>query len=156
MSRKNRYETNYDRLEELMGQPLGQLESERTYRLRSDQGFMALVVERLPRCLETGAAVLSLCHYFEQHGDLCQDPEMTVRAFLPGSTAFLGMVPATDISHGRLEALTFQQSIPPLYHEVYPEPGRYHPRLRESLNDFLTTWLRNLAAQGHRPVTEDR
>ncbi len=31
-----------------------------------------------------GAIVLSLAHYFEQNGDLCQDPEMTVRVFLHG------------------------------------------------------------------------
>ena len=68
MARKNPYETNYTRLEELMGQPLGDLHGERPYRLRSDQGFMDLVVEKLPSCPETGAMVLSLCHYFEQHG----------------------------------------------------------------------------------------
>ncbi len=41
--------------------------------------------------------VLSMAHYFEQNGDLCQDPEMTVRVF----------------AHGMVEALTFQQAIPP-------------------------------------------
>ena len=88
------------------------------------------------------------------NGDLCQDPEMKVRVFLPGSTAFLGMVPSTDTRHGRLEAMSFQQALPPIYHEVYPEPGRYHPRLRQELNEFLTLWLRNLKDQGHRPVRE--
>ena len=64
------------------------------------------------------------------------------------------MVPASDTRHGRIEALTFQQAIPPIYQEVYPEPGRYRPRLRVQLNDFLSLWLRNLKDQGHRLVDD--
>ncbi len=90
--RSSQYERNYARLEALMGQPLCDLRSGRSYRLRAP-GFMDLVVEVLPQDPETGAMVLSLAHYFEQNGDLCQDPEMTVRVF----------------SHGMVEALTFQQ-----------------------------------------------
>ena len=92
----NQYEVNYARLQALIGQPLCELRSDRSYRLRAP-GFMDLVVKVLPQCPETGAMVLSLAHYFEQHGDLCQDPEMTVRVF----------------SHGMVEALTFEQAIPP-------------------------------------------
>ena len=88
----SQYEQNYARLEALMGQPLCDLQSGRSYRLRAP-GFMDLVVEVLPQDLETGALVLSLCHYFEQNGDLCQDPEMTVQVF----------------SEGMLEALTFSR-----------------------------------------------
>ena len=65
------------------------------------------------------------------------------------------MVPSTDPRHGRLEALTFQQAIPPVYQEVYPEPGRYYRKLKRDLNSFLTTWLRNLKDQGHRPGEEE-
>ncbi|MCP4486584.1 MAG: hypothetical protein GY820_04580, partial [Gammaproteobacteria bacterium] len=78
----NQYEQNYGRLEALIGQPFGDLRSDRSYRLRA-KGFMDLVVEVLPQCEETGAMVLSLAHYFEQNGDLCQDPEMVVRIFAP-------------------------------------------------------------------------
>ena len=140
MARRNRYELNYARLEALMGQPLGDLRSDRSYRLTA-RGFMDLVVEVLPECPETGAMVLSLAHYFEQNGDLCQDPEMTVRIRLPknGST-------------GTVEAETYQQAIPPIYQEVYPKPGMVAPRLKRELNDFLTHWLRTLKDQGHRLV----
>ena len=48
-----------------------------------------------------------------------------------------------------VEALTFQQAIPPIYQEVYPEPGMVAPRLKRDLNAFLSLWLRNLKAQGH-------
>jgi uncharacterized protein YqiB (DUF1249 family) len=87
--------------------------------------------------------VLSLCHYFVQNGDLCQDPEMEVRVFPPR-----GGHP------GRVEALTFQQAIPPVYSRVYPEPGMVSPRFHRELNAFLGVWLRNLKAQGHRLVSE--
>ena len=130
---RRQYERNYARLEALMGQPLCDLRGGRSYRLHAP-GFMDLVVEVLPQDEEAGAMVLSLCHYFEQNGDLCQDPEMTVRAFT---------------SPGMIEALTFQQAIPPIYSVVYPEPGKVDLRMKQDLNAFLSLWLRNLTAQGH-------
>lgn len=136
------FERNYRRLEEIIGRPLQDLESGVVYRLRAD-GYMDLVVEVLPHDRPTGAMVLSLCHYFEQRGDLCQDPEMEVRAFPPR-----GGHP------GRVEALTFAQAIPPIYSRVYPEPGLVVPSLHKELNAFLGVWLRNLKAQGHRLVSE--
>lgn len=136
------YERNYRRLEAIIGRPLPDLQSGVVYRLRAD-GFMDLVVEVLPQDRYTGAMVLSLCHYFVQHGDLCQDPEMEVRAFPPR-----GGHP------GRVEALTFAQAIPPIYSRVYPEPGMVSPRLHRELNAFLGVWLRNLKAQGHRLVSD--
>ena len=134
------YERNYQRLETVLGRPVRDLRSGIAYRLRA-AGFMDLVVEVLSRNPST--MVLSLAHYFEQNGDLCQDPEMEVRVYLP-----------RDEHPGRVEALTFQQAIPPIYQRVYPEPGKVVPRLKRDLNDFLTTWLRNLKQQGHRLVAE--
>jgi hypothetical protein len=96
---------NYARIEKLLGQPPGDLRPDTVYRLRGP-GFMDLVVEVLPPCIETGGIILSLTHYFEQNGDLCQDPEMVVRLFPPRSTDFLDMVPSTDSRHGRAEAVT--------------------------------------------------
>jgi uncharacterized protein YqiB (DUF1249 family) len=110
----NAYERHYDRLEKLLSQPLPELRRDRVYRLRAP-GFMDLVVEVLPTCDETGGMVLSLAHYFEMNGDLCQDPEMTVRLFHPGMTIFQELCPSTDPSRGRAEALSFQQAIPPNY-----------------------------------------
>ena len=133
----NQYEVNYARLQALIGRPFGDLRSGRSYRLLAP-GFMDLVVEVLPQCPETGAMVLSLAHYFEQNGDLCQDPEMTVRVF----------------PHGMVEALTFQQAIPPIYSVVYPKPGMVAMRVKQDLNAFLSLWLRNLTAQGHGLVSD--
>jgi hypothetical protein len=27
---------------------------------------------------------------------------------------------------------------------VYPEPGKYYPKLKRELNDFLIDWLQNI------------
>jgi hypothetical protein len=134
------YERNFTRLQALMGQPLADLKEHTAYRLKAP-GFMDLVVEVLLTSPENGTLILSLCHYFEQNGDLCQDPDMEVRVFLPN-----GERPGT------VEALTYQQAIPPIYQRVYPEPGKVNPRLRQQLNNFLGLWLRNLKQQGHRLV----
>ena len=142
--RRNIYEMNYARLCALLGQKPCELAFDHAYRFRA-KGYMDLVVERLPDCTVTGAPVLSLCHYFEQNGDLCKDPEMTVRSFEPRAAVTLGMI----------DALTFEQSIPPIYQEVYPEPLEVRPKLKQQLNDFLATWLCNLAEQGHRAVSTE-
>lgn len=95
-------------------------------------GFMDLHFDRLHE--EDGAVVIALAHYFKQNGDLCSDPDMTVRVWPDRRMA---------------EALTFQMAIPPVYTEVYPEPGKVNVRAKKELNSFLDTWLRNALAQGH-------
>lgn len=104
---------------------------------------MDLVVEVLSRDRATGAMVVSIAHYFSQHGDLCQDPEMEVRVF-----------PPRDGQPGLVEALSFAQAVPPIFQRVYSEPGKVVPRLKRELNSFFGIWLRNLRAQGHRLVPE--
>lgn len=94
--------------------------------------FMDLHFDRLQD--EDGAVVIALAHYFKQNGDLCCDPDMTVRVWPDRRMA---------------EALTFQQAIPPVYTVVYPEPGKVDVRAKVELNTFLDTWLRNAIAQGH-------
>ena len=47
------------------------------------------------------------------------------------------------------EAYSFQQAIPPVYQEVYPEPGKVRPKLKQDLNSFLRQWLQNLIDQDH-------
>ena len=107
-TRRNTYEVSYARIEALLKRPLVDLEFEDVIRLRAP-GFMDLVVEVLLPCHETGATVISMAHYFEQNGDLCQDPDMTVRLFHPGSTVFRVMTPSSGSQCGRAEALTFEQ-----------------------------------------------
>ena len=154
VNRRNKFEMAYVRIEGLLGRPLVELEVGDVFRLKAN-GFMDLVGEVLPGCSETGAKILSLAHYFEQNRDLCQDPEMTIRLFPPGNREWRHLVPSTDPEHGRAEALTFQQAIPPVYQEVYTSPGRYVPALHKQLNSFLTFWLKNLKSQGHRLIESE-
>ncbi len=147
---RNLFERHYAQIEQLLGRPLDGLRPGEALRLRA-AGLMDLVVEVLPPWMDTAGTVLSLAHYFLQNGDLCQDPEMTVRLLHPGSRACLELVPSTDPVLGRAEALTFQQAIPPIFQQVYPEPGVCRPQLQWELNEFLGLWLENLRAQGHKP-----
>ena len=91
----------------------------------------------MPLHLEwTGADELSISHTYIHNGDLMRDPEMTFRV---------------DRDKGTLEPLTFQQdgSIQ-VYQQVYPEPGRWVPKLRSDLNHFAQGWFSNIAQQRYR------
>lgn len=156
MTRRNIYEMNYHRFEDLLGQPPEGIEPARSYRLRSpSECFMDLIVEKLSPSPTRGATLISLAHYFVKNGDLCQDPEVVVRIYPPGSEDHQECAPSTDKRHGRMEAILFQQAIPSIFHAVYPEPGRYSPRIKNQLNNFLSTWLRNLRSQGHKLLDDD-
>jgi hypothetical protein len=110
-----------------------ELNYERIYPLLADyqklsiKNYMDLVVQKI------GKNEYRIAHYYEQNGDLMGDPEMTVRI---------------DQELKTVEALTFQMDALGLYQEVYPEPGKYYPRLKKELNDFLRQWLKNLEQQG--------
>ena len=77
--------------------------------------------------------IVSIAHYFESHGDLCQDPEMT---FLVNDTG--------------VYAMTFQQAMPSVYQEAVrleDEGVRYNQRLQRDLTRFANDWLKNIQAQ---------
>ena len=136
----NIYETIYKRLEKLGIIADGK---SKNYRRSKSDPYMDLVVEKtgddLPN--DNKGFVISLAHYFEQNGDLCCDPEMTIAIYPETRTA---------------EALTFQQDRPPIYQQVYPEPNMYSPRLKKDLNSFLKQWLKNLIDQDHGKEWENR
>ena len=77
---------------------------------------------------------IALSHYYKENGDMMADPDMEIRIY-----------PAIRSA----KALTFQMANPPIYQEVYPEPGRYIKQLRTDLNIFLNQWLQNCIDQGH-------
>lgn len=98
-----------------------------------NEGYMRLVIEQIgtgPR----GYDAISVAHYFEQNGDLCQDPEMCFELVPQGA-------------HVVYEPYSFQQAIPPIYQEVY-ETGAENARLKRQLTRFAESWDRNLQAQG--------
>lgn len=98
--------------------------------------YMRLAIEDIgvgPR----GHRAISVAHYFELNGDLCQDPEMG-----------LELVPHADGSFS-YEPFFFQMAMPPIYQEVYPAgPESEDLTLKRKLTEFLRTWDHNLAAQG--------
>lgn len=99
-------------------------------------GYMRLVIEDIgvgPR----GHRAISIAHYFELNGDLCQDPEMG-----------LELVPQADGSF-TYDPFFFQMAIPPIYQEVYTAgPETENLLLKQELTKFLRIWDRNLAGQG--------
>lgn len=102
-------------------------------------GFMALSVDVLMRSRSPAGFTfvrVALAHNYVQEGDVMADPDMEVSI-------------SVDDEWPTAEALTFQQSNPPVYQEVYPKPGKVDPALKRSLNSFLLAWARNLKAQGH-------
>ena len=132
--RKTIYQTNFDRLVKLGIVRDGQL---RANSRSQSGGFMDLVFEKLPYLdgfNGQACTAFSIAHYFKQNGDLCQDPEMVILVY-----------PELQMA----EAFSFQQAIPPIYQEVYPEPGKFRPRLKKELNSFLRQWLTNCINQGH-------
>ncbi len=97
-----------------------------------NEPYMRLAIEHIgtgPR----GYQAISVAHYFEQNGDLCQDPELCFELVPQGA-------------HFVYEPYLFQQAIPPIYQEVY-ERGE-NLQLKRQLSTFADTWDRNLEAQG--------
>lgn len=129
---KTIYETNYKRLYPLISDMIN---SKKDYKKLKVDGFMDLVIEKI------GNNEFSLCHYYEQNGDLMRDPEITIKVTHETKNGNL-VYPAW------CEALTYQQDNLGIYQEVYPEPGKYIPYYKKELNKFLRIWLNNLKNQG--------
>ena len=79
--------------------------------------------------------MIAVSHTFQQNGDTMYDPEMTFRV---------------DREKGALESLSFRQDgFPRRNDEVYPEPGKWRPKLRSSLNRFTQQWFKNISQQNY-------
>ena len=98
--------------------------------LQAGESMMPLNIESL------GDNEISIAHYYRQNGDSMSDPEMTFRI---------------DHEKGTLEPLTYQQDGLGLYQQVYPEPGKWIPKLRKDLNRFTNQWFRNIEEQRYLP-----
>lgn len=98
--------------------------------LRAGESMMPLHIEAV------GSNEISIAHYYRQNGDSMADPEMTFRI---------------DHEKGTLEPLTYQQDSMGMYQQVYPEPGRWIPKLRKDLNRFANQWFHNIEEQRYRP-----
>lgn len=86
-------------------------------------GLMPLNVDKLT------SDTIALAHNGKQNGDVMADPDMEVRIYPEMKMA---------------EALTFRNDYMGIYQEVYPDPGKYYPKLKKELNDFLNNWLKTM------------
>ncbi|CAG5086813.1 DUF1249 domain-containing protein [Parvicella tangerina] len=113
------------------------LDGQEVYGKSKVAGFMDFVLEWVYTEKE-GVYHLAITHYQEMNGDLVPDPDMRV---------------LFDINQETLEPLSYQDFY--RYQEVYEDifsRDRISMKLRSSLNQFLKTWLSNLANQGHKIV----
>jgi uncharacterized protein YqiB (DUF1249 family) len=131
--RRNVFEMIYARLQEIgILDEDGEMKAE--YMKFKSPGLMDLNVDRL-----TGDTI-ALAHNGKQNGDVMADPDVEVRINRPGKMA---------------EALTFKNDYLGIFQEVYPEPGKYYPKLKKELNDFLNDWLKNMIEVQEYQLTEE-
>lgn len=94
--------------------------------------LMRLVIEHIDGGPH-GLPAISVAHYYEVNGDLCQDPEMCFEV----ETTTEGVV---------FHPYMFQMAIPPVYQEVTNDAQGI--ALAEELRQFAAMWEGNLRAQG--------
>lgn len=103
-------------------------------RFESDT-YEPLYIERI------GRNEIAIAHTYVQNGDLMYDPEIVFHL---------------DPEKKALHPVSFQQSAPPIWQEVYQqdEAGRIRrsTQLEKDLNSFCRIWFQNLKAQEHTPV----
>lgn len=125
------YERNYKTLIKLAPE-LWCLDAGEALKSRSE-GFMDLNLDVLYKP-QDDQMTIALSHYYKHpSGDMIPDPDMEIRVYR---------------SHGFVETLTYQDSL--VYQRVYLDENRYYPKLKKSLNSFLSQWLKNCLAQGHQ------
>jgi len=94
--------------------------------------FMAVCVDVIDK--QGPNRIISIAHYFKQNGDMCCDPDMTFMVTKVGS----------------VWPMTFQQAIPPVYHEsaVYASGITVKDEKRQrELVEFANQWMRNIDEQ---------
>jgi len=132
--RRNVYEMIYARLQEIgILDENGMMQAD--YLKFKSPGLMDLNVDKLTE------DTIALAHNGKQNGDVMSDPDVEVKIYPDLKAA---------------EALTFQNDYLGIFQEVYPEPGKYYPKLKKELNDFLNDWLKNMIeVQKYELVEED-
>lgn len=120
--RRTIYEMIFARLQQMgIIDESGEMQSD--YMKFVSSGLMPLNVDKL------ASNTIALAHNGKQNGDVMADPDMEVRIY-----------PELKMA----EALTFRNDYMGIYQEVYPEPGKYYPKLKKELNDFLNNWLKTM------------
>jgi len=127
--RRTVYEMIYARLQQMgIINESGKMQAD--YMKFISSGLMPLNVDKLT------SDTIALAHNGKQNGDVMCDPDMEIRIYPEMKMA---------------EALTFRNDYLGIFQEVYPEPGKYYPKLKKELNGFLNDWLKNMIEiQGYK------
>ena len=104
-------------------------------------GMVDLIVETW---YENKILKVSVCHYYEQNGDLMRDPEMVFNVHLDLHGTTFPAYFRQDGTFAREDEVFFEENGKKLY----------HPKMLKSLKSFSRTWAANLKAQGHTLVKE--
>lgn len=115
----------------------------------TNEPFMPLTIEKIGEDIITPMGVgcaYSLCHYYEQHGDLVQDPEM----------CFLIWFDRTDqteeLTKVTIAPFMFQQGNLGIYQESIEFTnqimGEVHTNMQTDHAEFADMWLGNIKLQG--------
>lgn len=105
-----------------------------------NEPYMPLVIESVGKSPQ-GHDLISVAHYYEQNGDLCQDPEMVFEAS----------------PHG-WRPVYFQMAIPPVFERaIIYEDGAVKVNLRiiAEQKSFARTWDKNIREQGFLARAEE-
>jgi uncharacterized protein YqiB (DUF1249 family) len=127
------YEKNYALLERIGILPVI-LTDDVDYMKMTSDGYMDLSVDSI------GENRIAIAHNYIQNGDVMAAPDMEIKVF-------------PDLK--QVEAMTYQLDSMGVFQQVYLEDGRFYPKLKTQLNQFLNQWLMNLVEQGH-VVTEQK
>jgi hypothetical protein len=110
-----------------------------------NEPFMPLTIENITDSLLTpwgDTQQYSLCHYYEQNGDLMQDPEVCfLVADRQDSEQVLKVFPFTFC---QANAGIYQEPISFMDGKIY----RYDNKTQADITVFANQWLRNIKAQG--------
>jgi uncharacterized protein YqiB (DUF1249 family) len=133
--RRTVYEMIFARLQQ-MGIINENGEMQTSYMKFVSPGLMPLNVDKLT------SDTIALAHNGKQNGDVMADPDMEIKIYPEMKMA---------------EALTFRNDYMGIYQEVYPEPGKYYPKLKKELNDFLNNWLKTMTeVQEYQLAAEEK
>lgn len=115
-----------------------------------NEPFMPLTIERGGKDITTPwglANLYSLCHYYEQNGDLMADPEMCFVVVDEREDEFL-----TDWDKLNIVPYLFKQDSLGIYEEsIFIENKaltKYHSIKQKGHTEFADTWLLNIQQQG--------
>lgn len=104
-------------------------------------GLMRLCIEHVLSGTRRGTSQVSVAHYYEQNGDLMQDPEIVAE------------VPDDRWDNAsNWTPVFFQQASPPVYQEALTvSDGKVYirPNLARDIKSFMATWDKNIGEQGY-------